>query len=408
VDITLRAATPDEMTAFHRATSVAFGSIPSPADLKEWGHGLEPERTLAAFDGDAIVGTAGAFSFEMTVPGGSLVPTAGVTVVGVHPTHRRQGILRRMMDAQLDDVAARGEPLAVLNASESVIYSRFGYGLASFITAWTLQTEGTVLSSPSTATGRFRLLEPKDALAVLPTLYDAARRRHIGEVTRPDVWWQKIVGERPDGQPPRKVFTVVHESADGRADGFARYKVHEDWSNAIPAHTLDVLELYALDFEVDAALWQYLLDVDLVARVHARSRPVDEPLRFRLADPRRLVTTQVTDHLWVRVLDPAGALAARTYTGDDRIVLDLTDAFRPANNGSWAITPVGGGASVERTGTAPDLSLAAPELGSLYLGGVSATTLAHAGRVVEHTEGALARADRLFGVAPAPRCLTHF
>jgi predicted acetyltransferase len=408
VDIALRPVTADEMPAFYRAVAVSFGNIPSAEELGEWGHGLEPERTLAAFDGDAIVGTAGAFSFELTVPGGALVPTAGVTVVGVHPTHRRRGLLRRMMDAQLDDVAARGEPLAVLNASESVIYSRFGYGLATFVTAWTLHTEGTRLSSGPAVGGRMRLLEPKDAVAVLPTLYDAARKRQVGEVTRTEVWWQKIVGERPEGKPPRKVFTVVHESDQGEPDGFARYRVREDWSNGIAKHTLEVLELYALDDDVDAALWQFVLDVDLVATVRALSRPLDEPLRFRLEDPRRLVTTQVTDHLWVRVLDPAAALSARTYAGDDGIVLELTDAFRPVNDGRWAIVPSGDGATVERTTNTPDLSLGASDLGSLYLGGVSATTLARAGRATEHTRGALARADRLFGVQPAPCCLTHF
>jgi predicted acetyltransferase len=408
MDITLRSATQDELPAFSRAVATAFGSIGTDAEVSEWVLGLEADRTIAAFDGDTMVGTAGAFTFELTVPGGALVPAAGITVVGVHPTHRRQGLLRRMMDMQLDDVAARGEPLAVLNASESVIYSRFGYGLATFITHWTMRTEGTVLTSPSRAEGRIRLVEPKDASTIVPALYDAARKRSVGEVTRgPDVW-QHFFGDRPDGKGPRKVFTAIHESNDGQPDGFARYRVQEDWSNGIATHTIEVDDLYALDDEVDAALWQFLLDIDLVATIKARSRPVDEPLRFRLADPRRLVTTQVTDHLWVRVLDPAVALASRTYTGDDRIVVGLTDAFRPANDGRWAITPTDEGATVERTETAPDLSLGVSDLGSLYLGGVSATTLARAGRVTEHTRGALARADRLFGVQPAPCCLTHF
>jgi predicted acetyltransferase len=408
MDITLRSATADELPAFSRAVATAFGSIGTDAEVSEWVSGLEADRTIAAFDGDTIVGTAGAFTFELTVPGGALVPAAGVTVVGVHPTHRRQGLLRRMMDTQLDDVATRGEPLAVLNASESVIYSRFGYGLATFITHWTMRTEGTVLASPSQAEGRIRLVEPKDASTIVPVLYDTARKRRVGEVTRGADVWQHQFGDRPDGKGPRKVFTAIHESKDGQPDGYARYRVQEDWSNGIAAHTIEVQDLCALDDEVDAAMWQFLLDIDLVANIKAQSRPIDEPLRFRLADPRRLATTQVTDHLWVRVLDPAVALAARTYTGDDAIVLDLTDAFRPANDGRWAITPTGGSTTVERTKTAPDLSLGASDLGSLYLGGVSATTLARAGRVTERTDGALARADRLFGVQPAPCCLTHF
>ncbi|HEY7106223.1 MAG TPA: GNAT family N-acetyltransferase [Acidimicrobiia bacterium] len=408
MDITLRAVTVDEMIGFHRAVATAFGTIGSDDEVTEWGVGLEPERTIAAFDGDSIVGTAGAFTFELTVPGGALVPTAGVTVVGVHPTHRRRGLLRRMMDAQLDDVAARGEPLAVLTASESAIYSRFGYGLATFAARWTLRTEGTVLASPSRAVGRVRLLDAKEALAVVPALYDAARKRQVGEVTRSAEVWQHDLGDRPGGKGPRKVFTAVHESVDGRADGFARYAVREDWSDGIAQHMLEVIDLYALDDEVEAALWQFLLDIDLVARITAHRRPLDEPLRWRLEDPRRMVTGTVIDHLWVRVLDPARGLAARTYAGDDRIVLDLHDAFRPANDGRWSITPTPDGAAVQRTDADADLVLSAADLGSLYLGGVSATTLARAGRVVALTEGALARADRLFGVSPLPWCRTEF
>jgi predicted acetyltransferase len=408
MDTTLRPVTADELPVFSRAVATAFGSIGSDEEVGEWAVGLEAERTLAAFDGDTIVGTAGAFTFELTVPGGALVPVAGVTVVGVHPTHRRRGLLRRMMDTQLDDVAARGESIAVLTASESAIYSRFGYGLATFGVRWKLRTEGTVLASPSRADGRIRLLEPKDASTVVPALYDAARTRHVGEVTRSDAVWQREFRDRPGGKGPRKVFTAVHESPDGRADGFVRYRVREDWSDGIAQHTLEVEDLYALDDEVDAALWQFLLDIDLVAEIEARRRPLDEPLRWRLDDPRRLRTAVVIDHLWVRVVDPAAALAARTYTGDDPIVLELRDTFRPDNDGCWAVTPTADGASVTRTDHDADLVLDAPALGALYLGGVSATTLARAGRLTERTDGALARADRLFGVSPLPWCRTEF
>jgi predicted acetyltransferase len=408
MDITLRPVTSDELPAFTRAVATAFGSIGSDQETSEWSVGLEVERTLAAFDGDSIVGTAGAFTFELTVPGGGLVPAAGVTVVGVHPTHRRRGLLRRMMDTQLDDVAARGEPLAVLTASESAIYSRFGYGLATFATTWTLRTEGTVLVSPSRAAGRIRLLEPKDASTVVPELYDAARKRQVGEVTRSAERWQHEFSNLPGNKGPRKVFTAVHESPDGRADGFTRYRVREDWSDGIAQHTIEVEDLISLDDEVDAALWQFLLDVDLVWEIRARRRPLDEPLRWRLTDPRRLRTGVVIDHLWVRVLDPAAALAARTYSGDDGIVLELRDPFRPRNDGRWSVTPTADGASVARTDDPADLALEAPALGALYLGGVSATTLARAGRIAERTDGALARSDRLFGVTPLPWCRTEF
>jgi len=407
VGITLRPADEHQLAQFRRATAVAFGTIAGDDEL-DWGASLELDRTLAAFDGDAIVGTAAALSFELTVPGGALVPTAGVTMVGVHPTHRRRGLLARMMEQQLADVTERGEPLAVLTASEAAIYGRFGYGLATFSTFWALRTEGTEFVRPAAVTGRFRLLEATEAATVVPALYDAARKRHVGEVTRSGAWWGHIFSERSGGKGPRRVFTAVHESADGDADGFARYRVKDDWSGGIAANTLEVLDLYALDDEVEAALWQFLVEIDLVANVKAFGRPIDEPLRWRLADPRRMQIAEVTDHLWVRVVDPAAALAARTYGSEDRVVIELADPFLPANEGVWEIDGSPGGADVRRTDAEADLVLSAPELGALYLGGVTASTLARAGRVRELVPGAISRADKFFTTAPAPWCRTDF
>ena len=228
-------------------------------------------------------------------------------MVGVRPTHRRQGLLVRMMEEQLADVAARSEPLAVLTASETAIYGRFGYGLATFSSFWSLRTEGTTFVRPSTAGGQFRLLDPATALTVVPPIYDAARKQRVGEVTRSAQWFEHTFGNRPDGKP-RRSFTVVHESDDGHADGFARYRVKDDWPGGIAANTVEVDDLFALDPEVETGLWQFLVDIDLVATVRGINRPMDESVRWRLAAPRRLQVDQVTDHLWVRVVDPAVAL----------------------------------------------------------------------------------------------------
>jgi predicted acetyltransferase len=313
-----------------------------------------------------------------------------------------------MMEEQLADIAARAEPLAVLTASESAIYGRFGYGLATFSTYWTLRTEGTTFANPSTAGGQFKLLDPATALTVVPALFDAARQRHVGEVTRSAKWFEHVFGDRPGGKGPRRVFTVVHESADGHADGFARYRIKDAWPGGIAENTLEVLDLYGLDDEVEAALWQFLVDIDLVAHVKGIGRPIDDSLRWRLADPRRMQITEVTDHLWVRVVDPAAALAARTYAPRDRIVIELTDPFLPANEGRWSIDNSSDDLVVQRTDDTADLAMSASELGSLYLGGVSATTLLRAGRVTELVPGTVARADTFFNISPAPWCRTDF
>jgi predicted acetyltransferase len=412
MDLELRPATDDELPRFHRAAATAFGNIPTADELGDWGTGLEAERTLAAFDDDEIVATAGAYTFGLTVPGGARVPTAGVTIVGVRPTHRRRGLLTRMMDEQLDDVTRRDEPIAVLTASESSIYGRFGYGLATFNTWWRLPTEGTTFASPSTAEGRVRLVDRDAAPAIAGRVFDAAATSRVGEVSRGEAYWARVYRERrgpaspdSDGAP---FFTVVHENASGEPDAFARYAITSAWPHGLAANVLRVFELHATDPEGEAALWAYLTSVDLVATVKADDRPADEPLRWRLTEPRRLQVDQLTDHLWVRVVDVGAALSARTYAVADALVLELVDPFRPVNNGRWLVEGGPDGAACARTERDPDLVLSAPELGALYLGGVDASTLARAGRVRSDGPHALARADRFFHTHPLPWCSTHF
>ncbi len=408
MSIELRAVTDDEFPAYGRAIATAFGGLPDEQLIADWRATIELDRTIAAFDGNDVVATAGAYSFELTLPGGHFEPAAGVTVVGVRPTHRRQGLLRRMMQHQLDDVVARGESLMVLTASEAAIYERFGFGAAVFSSKWTLHTNALELARPSTAGGRMRMLDTGEARKLVPEIFDRARASHVGAVTRSDARWDTVFADRKEDRQRRSWFTVVHESDAGEADGFVFYKVGQREPDGGPRNTIAVMDLDAIDDEVEAALWDYLLHVDLVVSITASNRPVDEPLRWRLADQRRVHIDGVYDHLWVRVVDPAVALAARRYATDDSLVLELVDQFRADNDGCWLVDGSPDGAVATRTDRAADLSLAAPELGSIFLGGVTPSALARAGRVRELTPGALARADAFFAAAPAPWCATHF
>jgi len=405
VDLELRAPRDDEMEALQRAAAVAFGSPSVTDEAAVFARGLESERCLAVFDEGAIVATAGAHSFELTVPGAIRVPVAGVSIVGVHPTHRRRGLLRWMMDSQLDDVARRGEPLAVLTASESSIYERFGYGTATFTTRWELESEYARLATSVGAPGHVRLVAGEEAVRAAHAVYEVVSAGRVGEIRRRETWWRERVYS-PASEA--KFFTAVHEGGDGRADGFARYAVDDHWPDGVPAKTLRVLEVHAVDVSVEAELWDYLFGIDLIGTVEAVARPVDDPLRWRLPDPRRMRGRELRDHLWVRVVDVGTALTARAYGADDALVLELTDTFRPENSGRWRIDGADDGGSCARTDDEADLSLTAPDLGALYLGGVSAATLARAGRVTERREGAVQRADRLFGVQPLPWCTTFF
>ena len=416
--ITLRPIVPDEFDAFFRANNSAFGRLPSEEVLAIWRPTCDFTRSLAAFDGEQIVGTAGAFSFELTVPGPVALPAAGVTWVAVVPTHRRQGILRAMMRQQLLDVRQRGEPLAVLGASESSIYGRFGYGLATSVMSVEIErahaqltvTAQTAANAPG---GRVRLVSHEEALIVLPPLYSQVRWKRAGMVTRDDVLWRFTLRFplAHAGQGPR--FYVVYENAAGEVEGAVYYRVTSHWEHELPRSVLVVEDMFTLTPQAQAALWRYCLGVDLIEMVRGERLPVDATLRWLLANPRRMRVTQMVDDLWLRLVDVPAALSGRGYAAAGWIVFEVADAFLPENSGRFALETelkeTGSAvATCRRTESTPDLALEVADLGAAYLGGVRFRSLADAGRVRELVPGAIARADALFATARAPYCGTAF
>jgi predicted acetyltransferase len=395
----------DELVDFLLAVQTGFGRTTHDEHDEYPAHLLTADRTFAVREGDTIVATAGSYAFDLTVPGGAQLPMAAVAMVTVHPTHRRRGVLRKVMAAQLDDVVRRGEPLAGLTASEASIYERFGYGAATFTTRWELEKSHAQLKHAPPSDGRVRIVDAPTAEAVAHSVYSRIASTRAGELSRPQAWWPTLFAPTRSGA---RFFTAVHERADGTPDAYARYVLDAHWPDGVAGATLRVLEIQAVDADAEAAMWAYLFGIDLVATITAGERPVDDPLRWRLPDPRRLRVRQLRDHLWVRVLDVAATLSARTYGTDDALVLELHDDFRPENSGHWLIDGGPDGATCVRTDRAPDLALSAADLGALALGGVPVSTLAAAGRVRELTSGAIARGDRLFLTHPSPWCTTHF
>lgn len=403
-DLELRPITEDEHAPWSRHIGRAFGEDNDDENIAAWLKLTELDRTIGVFDGGEIVGTAGAFTYDMALPGGATLPAAGVTAVSVRPTHRRQGVLTRMMAHQLDDVAGRGEPLAILTASETPIYGRFGYGLGTQFWGWTLDTD-SVVATPSTAAGRVRLVEKDDAAKILPGIRERVWRRHPGEVSWSQAWWDDWFRDPKDerqGASERRY--AVHESASGEADGYVAWRAKPKWEAGLAVGSVHVNQLCGLDDEIEAALWELLLSIDLVKTIMAWDRPVDDPLRWRLADFRRMKVESQGDHLWVRILDVERALSARELGADDRLVIQVADRFRPETAGAYVLEP----GSCRRTHDDADLLMDIRDLGALYLGTVSATTLARAGRVEERTAGALTRADRLLASSATPWCRTHF
>ena len=378
-----------------------FGGWPPDDDsAQRFSENLPFERMHAAFDGDRIVGGAGAFPFELTVPGGP-VPCGGVTVVGVLPTHRRRGILTEMMRTQLEDIRKRGEPIAALWASEEVIYRRYGYGVASLVGEMALPSGYAGLRHPPDERASVQIVALQESKDVFAAIYDRARLQTPGMFSRTDTWWETRnlpdPLERRQGGGEKNALVL---ELSGEPAGYALYRIHTKFEAGAAAGHVDVIEAIADGPVATRELWRVLLDMDWKATLKAYLLPIDHPLVHQLTYPRRM-QLRIGDGLWVRVVDVEAALSARQYADADPVVIELDDEFMPENAGRWRIAAD----TVERTDDEPDLALGVGELGSVYLGGFGFGDLARAGVVHVLKDDGAARADALFRTnAPKPWC----
>lgn len=413
MDLTYRVPRADELETFMLPQWRGFGDPGSPEITEDEGLLWEPERSIGALDGDEWVGGTGAFTMDLTLPGGATVPAAGVTMVGVAPTHRRRGVLTELMARQLDDVAAGPEPVAVLTASEALIYSRFGYGIASRGLRWCIDPSRSAFRSDvAMARGRLRQITVDRARQVLPAAYERIRARRPGSVARSSVWWEThaFLDRESRREGGGAVMVLVHEDPTGTVDGFATYRaVQSWWPDRIPGSTLRIEGLEAADDAVHLALWRGLLDHDLYAEVEILHAPVDDPITLALADPRRLRASALSDWLWLRILDVPAALGPRRWGAAGTVVIEVVDRFRPASGGRFRIdADADGTGEVTATDAPAEVTLGAEELGAVALGSVPPSTLARVGRVSEQRRGALRTADDLFRTEVAPHCATMF
>ncbi len=405
MDVEIRTIAEDEFEEYLRAIELSFSGATTAEDVTRERLVAEIDRCIAAFDEGRMVGGAMAASLRLTVPGGAQVRAAGVTGVGVQPTHRRRGINTSLMRAQLDDVRARGESIAALYASEGGIYGRFGYGLASFLGEIDLEGHRSTFVRGYRPTGRVRLLPRSEALPLMSSVYDRAQSRRPGMIALDDRWWEAIFFER-EKEKDDPTFFAIHDTDDD-ADAYAAYRVKHEWTDSLPNLELSVQQLVASSPQAYADIWRYLFDIDLVRRVKAWNRPVDEPLFYLMEEPNRL-RFRTSNAVRVRLVDVPTALEARGYAGDGRIVVDVEDTFCPWNEGRYALDVTAGAATCGPTNDEPDIACSATDLGASYLGGATFRQLHRAGRIDEVRPGGLERADILFASEPAPWCSVSF
>ncbi|MER7133320.1 GNAT family N-acetyltransferase [Streptosporangium saharense] len=390
----LRPVVAEEFEAWAGVITGTYGEDLSAEDLARERAAVELERTLGAFDGDVAVGGAAACTRALTVPG-AVLPVAGVTWVGVSPTHRRRGVLTSLMRRQLTDLyEGGGEALAVLRPSEAGIYGRYGYGPAS--RGALLRCEKRAMDFlPGTdfGDGRVRLLGRDEARPVVEEVYERVRPGAAGWPDRPGGCWDIRLADGPAERDGATALRhAVHRDREGRADGYALYRIGQVRGEQVSA--VRVMELAAVTRRAYAALWRFLAGIDLVPWIEYEGA-VDEPLAHLLTDLRAVRSREV-DRLWVRLVDLPRALAGRRYAAPLEVVLEVRDDFCPWNTGRFLLRGDAGGAGCERTAVAPDLRLGPAELGAAFLGGTTLAALARAGRVEELRPGALARVSAAF------------
>jgi predicted acetyltransferase len=399
--VEIRTPSEDEFEAAFATTNAAFGEEARPEDVERARTLMPLERIVAAFDGGRPVGVSAALRFELTIPGGAL-PTAGVTWVGVLPSHRRRGVLRQFMERQLEQFHDEGEALAALWASEAPIYQRFGYGLASINANLDADAARFALRDDPGPCGSVRLVSRDEALEALPPIYERVRLSRPGFLSRSQSLWAAKLADpehRREGASPK--YNAVLE-LDGQPAGFARYRIAGKWERWTPQGELRVLEVIAVSNDALRELWRFLFSVDLIVSVRAEHFDPASPLFLMTLEPRRLHMSLV-DGIWLRLVDVATALRARSYAGEGSVVLDVVDELCEWNRGRYRA-----GADAGPTDEQAELRLCVADLGSLYLGGFDARQLHAAGRIEEVVPGALDRAGALFRTPEPPFCPEEF
>jgi predicted acetyltransferase len=403
-DFPVRTISDDDWSAFLEVDGLAFGAT-VPTELADAEREIfEPGRGIAALDGPTPVGTAVAHSFDLSVPG-AVLPAAGISYVGVLPTHRRRGVLRALMTHQLHEIHDRGrEPLAILWASEPPIYGRFGYGLASRAYALVVPRSPHALRAdvPTDPTLRLRLV-PADDWKLTAEVYAHVAAHRPGMLARDERWWRRSVRDLASMRDGRSALRCVVAEDDNGIRGYAHYATKPDWGTGRPDGTVHVREVAAVDAPASALLYGYLFDQDLMGKTDLWNVPVDDPLllwldNVRAADPHWL------DALYVRLVDVPAALRSRSYSTAVDAVLEVTDPLCPWNDGRWHLVADGDPVTCETTTEPADLSMSVTELGAIYLGGTLLRDLAMAGRIAEHTPGAVTTASAAFHSSPAPWC----
>jgi predicted acetyltransferase len=406
VDLVTFDRSSDLFAAWHRTKQLVYLQPRPDDDSVERSRGrVIPGRFVAAVDDGAVVGTYRSWQTHVTVPGGAAVPADAVSGVAVLPTHRRRGILTRMISEDLALAHEQELPVAVLISAEASIYGRYGFGPATEASRWTVDGRAASIAPDVRTAGSVRVVDEAELRALAPAVHEAARRP--GEIDHPDQWWDRDFGI--DAEPDRVPRTgLLHVGADGTPDGFATFRADDIWVDHVYDSVLHLERLQATTDEAYTGLWSVLAGIDTVARIEAPDLAVDEPLPWLLTDRRAARQVSRTDFQWSRLLDPAAALSARRYESPGAVVVEVADARGWASGRYLLEADEGGAGSCCRTSRSADLTVPVAVLSAAWLGSATLPAAVVAGRVDEHVPGAAGRLNRLLATARAPWTPTEF
>ncbi|MET4923886.1 GNAT family N-acetyltransferase [Streptomyces sp. PSRA5] len=409
--IDVRVISESDFPAWLRALNTGF--LRSPAVSEEYVEDrrtyMDTRRMRGAFDEGRCVATYRSFPQELTAVGGARLPSNAISNVTVSATHRRRGLLSRMIDDDLAEARERGDVVSTLVAAEYPIYGRYGFGPAAWITDWSIDVPRAGLDPRASGQpedgGRVDLVDGTDVTKLGPELHDRLRSLRHGVISRNERWWRVHTGKATShGAPWTEPFHAVYRSASGEVEGLLTYRADEVWGDAKqPLTTATVVDAIAVTTAAERALWGYVCSIDWITTVRTGYRAPDDLLPLFLPDPRAARIVTQADFLWVRILDTVRALESRTYAASGTLVLAVHDRSSLAS-GRYRLDATPAGTTCVPTTESADLTLDVRELGALYLGDESAVRLAALGTVTEERPGAAARTDALFRTSRRPWC----
>ena len=400
----IRELTDDGLDDFRQAIASGFGDdvdLDDQMSRERFAAVFPRERMYPVYKGNRIVGTGGDFELMLTVPGGAQVPMSGLTIITVQPDQTRRGVLRAMMRRHIDLAHDRAEPLGGLWASEVPIYGRFGYGPAVSIRSIKYDAR-QVGRGEAEAGATVRLIEAEEAAELLPPLFAAVQAERPGMFQRSETWWKYRLFYDPEKHRDG-ASALRHALAEvaGEPAGYMTYRQKSNWDDF--RGEVRIREILAASDAAYRSLWHYASNIDLFPIVKYWDLPVDDPLDHLFYDGRGVKTTDLSDSLWIRLIDVVDALGRRTYGRDGTIAISLSDDFAEWNQGTYRLEIDGGMGSCEQIRGDGDVAMDVATLGSLYLGGRDATGLARVGKIDGSPE-AIASLDAVFRGAVAPWC----